>query len=98
MLLLALVLVGVFVAPLLGLVESTVTLCAGATLGNANPVRTATNGSAASHDNGLSEFLSLFIFLLFQRVATKVARDLRGVGYTRLRIRHCSFQTFEDLT
>jgi hypothetical protein len=55
MLLLPLVLVGVFVAPLLGLVESTVTACACATLANANPARTAASGSAASHECGFNE-------------------------------------------
>jgi len=63
MLLLQLVLVGVFVAPLLGFVERTVTACA--RLGNANPVKTAASGSAASQDCGFKELLNLFIFVLF---------------------------------
>jgi hypothetical protein len=56
-----LVLVGALVAPLLGLVESTVTLCARKALENANPTRTTASGSAASHHCGFDDFTNLFI-------------------------------------
>jgi hypothetical protein len=64
MFLLLLVLVGMFVAPLLGLVESTVVPCA--TLGIANPARTTASGSATSHDCGFNELPNIFKFVLFQ--------------------------------
>jgi positive regulator of sigma E activity len=70
MFLLLLVLVGVFLAPLLGFVELTITACA--RVGNANPVKTAASGSAASQKCGFKELLKLFIFLLFHRVTTTV--------------------------
>jgi hypothetical protein len=70
------VLVGVFVAPLLGLVESTVTPYA--TLGKANPARTAASGSATSHECGINLLPNPFIFTLFHTAATNVALDLRG--------------------
>jgi hypothetical protein len=41
-------------------------------VGNANPVKTAASGSAASQKCGFKELLKLFIFLLFHRVTTTV--------------------------
>jgi hypothetical protein len=83
MLLPLLVLVGVFVAPLLGFVERTVTACA--RLGNANPVKTAASGSAASHDCGFKVLLNLIIF--FSSIELRQLLTLnQGIVFTQLRV------------
>jgi hypothetical protein len=76
MLLLLLVLVGVFVAPLLGFVVLTVTACA--RLENAIPVKITASGNAASHDCGLKKLVKLFTLVLFHADRATVAFDILG--------------------
>jgi hypothetical protein len=74
-LLLPWVLVGVLVAPLLGLVESTVKPCA--TQGIADTARTAASDKGVSHDCGISWIPNFFTFCTLSLSCNEGALDLR---------------------